>query len=89
MTTPTEDLMTFPCDFPLKVFGKKSDAFEVAVLSIIKKHVQQLKENAVRTRESKDGNYLAMTVTFEAESKAQLDALYSDLTACDEVVTAL
>ena len=31
---------------------------------------------AVRTRPSREGKYVSVTVTFEASSKAQLDAIY-------------
>ena len=34
-------------------------------------------------------NYLSITVTIEAISQAQLDAIYQDLTDCPEVIMAL
>ena len=33
--------------------------------------------------------YLAITVTIQAASRAQLDAIYQDLTACKDVLMAL
>lgn len=82
-------LIEFPCDFTLKVFGKATNAFEIAVLTIIKKHVATLQENAIRQRYSKDKNYLSLSVTIHAHSKAQLDAIYQDLTKEPCVIMAL
>lgn len=89
MTTTPDTLLEFPCQFSVKTFGKSNDAYETAVLSIVNKHVSQLPENCLSTRPSKDGNYTALTVTFTAESKAQLDAIYQDLTDSEYVVLAL
>lgn len=86
---PQETLLTFPCDFVIKVFGLKSDEFEVAVLSIIRNHVTHLREDALRFRPSKDEKYIALTVTIFAQSKEQIDNIYRDLTACPLVLMAL
>ncbi len=89
MTQVSETLLEFPCSFPIKIMGKNTDELEVAVLSIINRHVDNLAENALQTRESKKGNYLAITVTVEAQSKAQLDNIYQELTAHELVMMAL
>lgn len=82
-------LLTFPCEFVIKVFGMASDQFEVEVLTIIRKHVADLRENALRSRPSKDKKYLALTITIHAESKEQLDDIYRDLSASPHVLMAL
>jgi putative lipoic acid-binding regulatory protein len=40
-------------------------------------------------RDSRGGNYLSVTVTIRAESRAQLDAIYRDLTGDERVLMAL
>jgi putative lipoic acid-binding regulatory protein len=82
-------LLTFPCDFVIKVFGLASEEFEVAVITIIRKHVVELREDALRLRPSKDGKYLALTVTVSVESKEQLDNIYRELTSNPHVLMAL
>ena len=84
-----ESLIKFPCDFVIKVFGVASDEFEIAVLTIIRKHVSDLREDALRFRPSKDKKYVALTVTVYVESKEQLDNIYRDLTADSHVLMAL
>ena len=84
-----ETLLEFPCQFPIKVMGKASDEFELAVLEIFKRHVPDLAEDAIKQRPSGKGNYLSITVTINATSKAQLDAIYMDLSACEHVTMTL
>jgi putative lipoic acid-binding regulatory protein len=72
-------LLDFPCYFPLKAIGSGAEDFEALVLEITRKHVPGLDPGAATSRPSAGGNYLAVTVTFVAESQAQLDALYVEL----------
>jgi uncharacterized protein len=74
-------LLEFPTEFPLKAIGAGPEDFEALVLDIVRKHVANLPEGSITTRLSGGGNYLAVTVTFTAESQEQLDALYIELTA--------
>lgn len=82
-------LLEFPCDFPIKVFGHWSEDFDAQVASAVRRHAPDLKECAVVARPSKAGRYLAVTVTLRAESQAQLDAVYIDLGALPGVVMLL
>lgn len=82
-------LMEFPCDFTIKIVGNKSDRFELEVLSIIHKHVVDLKEDSIKTRLSKDSKYLSLSITILAISQAQLDDIYRELTANPHVIIAL
>lgn len=85
----TEALFNFPCDFPIKAMGKQSAEFESSVVGVVRKHCPDLSENAVKTRPSKGGKYLSVTMTVRATSKLQLDNLYLELTALEEVLWAL
>lgn len=89
MADPTETLFEFPCDFPLKVMGKRTDDFRSLVVGIIQKHAGPVAPDKIAERPSKDGNYLAVTCTIHAQSKAQLDAIYRELTSCERVLVAL
>jgi putative lipoic acid-binding regulatory protein len=81
--------LEFPCQFPLKAIGQGPDDFEALVLEIVGRHVSELAEGASSTRLSGGGKYLAVTVTFVAESQAQLDALYGELRAHERVLFLL
>ena len=79
----------FPCDFPLKVMGRRSDDFRSIVLGIVQKHAGDIAPQCIEERPSRDGNYLSLTCTFAAQSREQLDALYRDLTSCERVLVVL
>jgi putative lipoic acid-binding regulatory protein len=84
-----QSLLTFPCDFPLKVLGRRSDDFRSIVLGIVQKHTGPIDAKNIEERPSKDGNYLSLTLTFPAQSREQLDALYRELTSCESVKVVL
>lgn len=81
--------LKFPCEFTIKVFGLASDAFELEVITIVKKHVESLRENAFASRYSKDKKYLALSISFTANSREQLDNLYRELSRSPHVLMAL
>jgi hypothetical protein len=82
-------LLKFPCDFPLKVMGRRSDDFRSIVLGIVQKHAGTIAPEHIEERPSRDGNYLSLTCTFPAQSREQLDALYRELTSCERVLVVL
>ncbi|MGB5518420.1 MAG: DUF493 domain-containing protein, partial [Gammaproteobacteria bacterium] len=84
-----ESPLKFPCEFPIKAMGKATPDLEIAVLEIMRRHVPDLGEGAVKTRKSRHGNYLSITVTIQARSRDQLDAIYIDLTSCEHIVFAI
>jgi putative lipoic acid-binding regulatory protein len=85
----TDSLLKFPCSFPIKAMGFAADDFDLLVVGIIRKHAPDLGEGAVQTRTSREGKYLSVTVTIEAVSQEQLDAIYSELSSHERVMMAL
>ena len=83
------ELMEFPCDFPLKVFGLNQAGFEEVVLDLLRVHCSVETEFVVSRNESKKGKYQSLTITFTADSRQQLDAIYQSLTDCEQVVMSL
>ena len=82
-------LLVFPCDFAIKVLGRAAADFDTLVVSIVRRHVPDLREGAVSSRESRAGRYVAVTVTVQAESQAQLDRLYTELSAHEQILMVL
>ena len=89
MTKEIDEIFNFPCDFPIKIMGRCDCELETLVVEIINKHVSNLTEGAVKTRPSGKGNFISVTVTVKAESREQLDNIYRELTAREEVLMAL
>lgn len=86
---PSEGPLQFPCRFPIKAMGRADGDIEAVVIGIVARHAPGFDATAVRLRMSSGGKWLAVTVTIEAESRAQLDSIYQDLTAHESVVWAL
>ena len=84
-----DTLLEFPCDFPIKMMGAATDEFRSLALGIITKHFGVPDADKIEERPSSGGKFLGITVTVRAESKAQLDAAYTDLTSCRQVLVAL
>ena len=85
----SETLFEFPCEFPLKVMGKRSDGFRSLVLDIVQRHAGTIAPEQIEERPSKHGNYVSITCTFQAISREQLDDLYRELSACEQVLKVL
>jgi hypothetical protein len=82
------EIFDFPCIFPLKVMGHQADDFEAFVVGIVQQHAPQSAYNTSQ-RTSSNGKYISITVTFVAESRAQLDGIYQDLSQQPRVLMAL
>lgn len=85
----TESLLTFPCSFPIKAMGLTEQNIADLVLEILARHAPEIAPKHIRQRSSANGKWLSVTVVIQAESKAQLDAIYQDLTAHEAIVYAL
>jgi hypothetical protein len=89
ISDPDQPPLQFPCTFPIKAMGLASGTFASVVVGIVRRHVPEVAEAAITVRPSAAGKYLAVTVTIEARSQVQLDAIYQDLVACEQVLMAL
>jgi len=93
--TEAETLLVFPTDFPVKIMGERrvspsgEDDFAHAMVELVQRHAPDFKAETVAMRASKNGNYVGVTCVIHATSKAQLDALYHDITAHPWVKMAL
>jgi uncharacterized protein len=89
MPDPKKPELQFPLELPLKVFGKDEDDFESLVLDLLTRHVPQEKVTDLRRQISSGGKYLAVTVTFTAEDRAQMEAVYAELSRHERVLWVL
>ncbi|MGD2020508.1 MAG: DUF493 domain-containing protein [Thiohalocapsa sp.] len=87
--TDADTLLEFPCTFPIKAMGAADTEIEAVVAEILTRHVPGFDPAAVTTRTSRGGKWVAVTARIRAQSKAQLDAIYRELSAHELVVYAL
>lgn len=76
-----ENLLEFPCDFPIKVMGETSDAFAATIVEVIKAIDPTFDVSKVDMRASTGGRFISLTCTVHATSRAQLDDIYRALTS--------
>ena len=84
-----QSIQEYPSEFPIKVMGRRDGDLRALTQNIIERHAGPLAETAIRQRSSGDGNFLAITYVITAQSRAQLDDIYRELTACKSVLMAL
>ena len=89
MSDDLTEIMEYPCEIAIKAMGKHEPGFEEVVIEIVSRHVDNLGEGCVTCRPSKGGNFLAVTVRVQAESREQMDRIYHELTAHERVKIAL
>jgi putative lipoic acid-binding regulatory protein len=81
--------LAFPCQFPIKVMGRKEPRFVNTVTEIVRRHAPDFDAATVEMRPSRQGRYLSVTCTVRATSREQLDALYQELCDHPSVVMVL
>jgi putative lipoic acid-binding regulatory protein len=79
MQKTSEELFNFPCDYPVKIFGKNSQKFEEIVVTIVSKHSGEIHPQSITKKESSKGGYVCITVRIVATSRAQIDTINSEL----------
>lgn len=84
-----DTLLQFPVDFPIKIMGERRDDFAQTMVGLVLRHAPDFRPETVEMRASRNGTYLSVTVVVRATSKAQLDALYREITAHPWVKMAL
>lgn len=85
----SNQLLEFPCEFPIKMLGRDRPEFRHAALALIEQHAGEIQDHAIRTALSRNGNFLSITITITAQSQQQLDDIYRDLTEHDDILVAL
>lgn len=89
MSGEENSLIEFPCDFPIKAMGRCDSDFEATSLDIVRRHAPDFDVARMKIVASQKGNYLSVTFTIQATSQEQLDSIYRELTACEELLMVL
>jgi len=81
MPQPTDSLIEYPSDFPIKIMGAMQDAFAQTMVEVVTLHDPDFHAGKMEMRPSAKGTYLSLTVTVRATSREQLDNLYRALSS--------
>lgn len=89
MHNESDSPLQFPCTFPIKAMGLAAYDLEIIVFDIVREHAPETTQDAMHKRESANGKYVSITVTVNAQSRDQLDAIYQALTDHEHILMAL
>ncbi len=84
-----ETLLAFPCRFPLKIMGPATPSFEAQIRALVLAQIGERVDTVWAVRPSAQGKFVGLTVTFTAQHRAELDALYRAITAHPDVKMCL
>ena len=89
MSEAKQELLEFPCRFPIKVMGANHPDFQPTIFDVVRVHAPDLDATHIAARDSSGGKYVSLTVTINATSRAQLDDIYRSLSSHPLVKWAL
>ena len=69
----------FPCDYPIKVVGNAGSELHALVLEVMEIHAPGFDQTRITIRDSRNGNFQAITATITATGESQLQAIFADL----------
>jgi hypothetical protein len=82
-------LITYPCRFPIKVMGERSDTFLSEMLAVVQRFDPDMPADGVEIRHSSGGKYTGLTLHVWVTSRAQLDDVYRALSGHPRVKVTL
>ena len=56
MNLPDDSLITYPCDFPIKIMGATQDAFAQTMVDVVRVHDPEFDAGTIEMRPSPKGN---------------------------------
>ena len=89
MTDDTPRLLSFPCDYPIKVMVRADPGVRGQVDRIVQQHAGLVDPESVTERSSAQNRFVGITYVIRATSEAQIAALFGALKLCPHVLLVL
>jgi putative lipoic acid-binding regulatory protein len=83
------DLLSFPCFYTFKVFGRQSDTFCAQVREVIASTAGCVPLDSVKARPSEHVKYVCVSVIARLQDRDQLERIYADLREQTEILLYL
>lgn len=84
-----DSVIAYPQEFPVKVMGLNRPEFTPTMIAIFRRHAPDFDAATIETRSSREAKYVSLTMSINATSREQLDALYQELSDHPMVTMAL
>ena len=85
MSEPEAPKIEFPCSDPVKVGGRATPDYAMAIRTIVERHAPGLTDADIVTKSSRSGTFDSITFTITATGEDQLSALHAELVASGRV----
>ena len=79
-------LEQFPCIYTFKIFGRQDSGFPDRVREIVAATLGPVPLDSMKVRESARGRYQSVTIVARVLSREQLEQVYRDLRAEEQVL---
>lgn len=73
----------------IKVMIESDKLHETTLLAILSKHIEDISRVQITYKKSSNGRFTSISISYEAQSQEQLDAIYTDLSSRDDVIMVL
>ena len=85
MTPQEPPKIEFPCEYPIKVLGRRSEDFRSLIVTVFERHAPGFDQETIVVKGSSKGTFTSLTITITATGPEQLRALHQDLMAPGQV----
>ena len=79
----------FPSLYPIKVIGVSLPGFYESVLQVVEGHAGRISDELIKSKPSKNENYVSIQITIAAVSVVQLESIFIDLKKIKQVKMVL
>jgi putative lipoic acid-binding regulatory protein len=80
------ELEAFPCFYTFKIFGRATETFVERVRALVGATLGTIPLDSIKVRESAKGRYLSVTLVAYVHNRPQLEQVYSNLRAEEQVL---
>ena len=85
----TGELLQFPCEVDIKVFVRASVNLDQRLHALLLQHLAPDQVLGIRRRESRKGNYHALSCLVVARERKELDRVYSELSSHPDILMVI
>jgi len=85
----SEQSISFPCDYPIKVLCKNRPGLLNEIANCISEHDLSFNRSAVKKKMSQKKNYVSVSIILRALSESHIKDLYLDLKKIESVKLVL
>ncbi len=83
------ELLQFPCEVDIKVFVRASENLDRRLHALLLQHLAPDQVLGIRRRESRKGNYHALSCLVVAREREELDRVYSVLSGHPDILMVI